>query len=121
MMVKDIHIAGESNLNKHINHAMRPAVLDRIVESLAARSEVQSIILFGSRAHGDATPRSDIDLAVSAPQANLRQWLDLKMLVEQADTLLPVTLVRLESSPAELRDRIVTEGIILYEHEKNTR
>lgn len=88
------------------------------MDSLSSFDEVKSVILFGSRAYGDANTRSDIDLAISAPGINPRRWLDIKPVAEEAPTLLPITLVRLENSPCELRDRVLKEGVVLYEQEK---
>jgi predicted nucleotidyltransferase len=97
---------------------MIPNVLETLVTSLSAFDEVRSVILFGSRAYGDADPRSDVDLAISAPRMNHRRWLNMKLLAEEAPTLLSITLVRLEDSPSELRERVLKEGIVLYEQEK---
>lgn len=98
---------------------MIPTVLETLVNSFSAFDEVKSVILFGSRAYGDADPRSDVDLAISAPRMNLRRWLNMKLLAEEAPTLLSITLVRLEDSPSELRERVLKEGIVLYEQKKD--
>ena len=89
--------------------------LERLVQALAIRPEVQRIILFGSRARGDAVIRSDIDLAIEAPDATRRQWLELTILVEEAQTLLPIDLVRLEETSPALREQILAEGKTLYD------
>ena len=44
--------------------AESPAVLDDLVRRIAERFSPDKIILFGSRARGDAGPDSDIDLLV---------------------------------------------------------
>lgn len=90
---------------------------DHLVGLLSARPEVEQVILFGSRARGDAEERSDIDLAIVAPAALSRQWLDITFLLEQADTLLPIDVVRWEEAAAPLREKILAEGEILYERE----
>ena len=90
---------------------------DHLVGLLSARPEVEQVILFGSRARGDAEERSDIDLAVVAPMTSPRQWLDIVFLLEEADTLLPIDLVRWEEASAPLQERILVEGKILYERE----
>ena len=68
------------------------------------------VILFGSRARGDAGPRADVDLAVDAPGLAPREWLRLADMVDEADTLLKIDLVRLDEVPPELRARIEAEG-----------
>jgi predicted nucleotidyltransferase len=56
----------------HCNHpAMADAIQD-FVDELAARSDVRSILLFGSRARGDARPDSDADLLVVVPEGYRR-------------------------------------------------
>lgn len=90
---------------------------EHLIQALSTQSEVKQAILFGSRARGDAEARSDIDLAIVAPDASHRQWLDIVYLVEEVDTLLPIDIVRWEEAPTSLQQRILTEGKILYERE----
>jgi predicted nucleotidyltransferase len=92
-----------------------PDAVQRLVERLGAEPSVRRIILFGSRARGEARPRSDIDIAVEAPAATARDWLRLVDISEDADTLLAIDLVRLDDAPPELRDRILREGQSLFE------
>jgi predicted nucleotidyltransferase len=92
-----------------------PEGIRRLVDRLGAEPAVRRVILFGSRARGDAGPRSDVDLAVEAPGLPARDWLRLAEMTEDADTLLKVDLVRLEEAPAELRGRIEAEGRTLHE------
>jgi predicted nucleotidyltransferase len=44
--------------------AQEPELLRRMVEIIVREADPQAIILFGSRARGDARPDSDIDLLV---------------------------------------------------------
>lgn len=98
---------------------MTPAeVISRVVAAFTREPKVRRIVLFGSRARGDSFPRSDIDLAVSAPGATAAEWRALVEVAEQMQTLLTVDLVRLEHAPAELRARIEREGKVLYEREE---
>lgn len=92
-----------------------PEPVRRIVVRLSAEPSVWRVILFGSRARGDARPRSDVDLAVEAPGASAAEWQRLADIVEDADTLLSIDLVRLEEAPEELHRRILAEGRTLYE------
>jgi len=89
--------------------------LRHVVQKLGAQPNVTRVWLFGSRARGDAGDRSDIDLAIEAPAANRREWLELCRLVEEADTLLPIDVVRLEDAPAALRKAIEHDGQVLFE------
>lgn len=91
------------------------AALERVVEELRTLAVVRRVILFGSRARGDHAPRADFDLAVEAPEANAAQWDAIARCVDGAATLVPIDLVRLDLAPEDLRNRIDSEGRILYE------
>jgi len=96
--------------------AISPTALDRLVKRLASRPRVQRIWLFGSRARGDARERSDIDIAIEAPDADRREWLEVCRLVEEeADTLLPIDVIRVEEAPDRLRKQVRAEGRVLFE------
>lgn len=94
---------------------MYPTVLDTIVRLLAAQPAVERVVLSGSRARGDADPRSDIDLAVDAPGATGRQWLDWEARIDNVESLLRVDVVRWDEASPALRARIAHEGQGLYD------
>lgn len=67
--------------------------------------------VFGSRALGRARRESDMDLAVSAPEATAEEWQDLCEALEQAPVVFDVDLLRLgESTPQGLVEKISREG-----------
>ena len=92
-----------------------PPGVDGLIKEMVAFPQVHRVWLFGSRARGDHRPRSDVDLAVEAPDADRRTWLALCELAEEADTLLTIDLVRVEEASPELAGRIRREGVMLYE------
>lgn len=78
---------------------------------------VEEIRLFGSRARGFARPRSDIDLAILAPGADVKQWDRVRVIAdEEADTLLKIDVVRLDDLSAQnpLRRAIEETGKVVY-------
>ena len=109
MKVNQRNQPGQTSIDVPLN------VKDRLERLFSAHPQVAKVIVFGSRARGDADERSDIDLAIVAPEATPRQWLDIVFALEEVDTLLSIDVVRwLEASPA-LKARIITEGKVLYE------
>lgn len=80
--------------------------------------EVKQVILFGSRARGDAEPRSDIDIAVSCPSVTPARWNVIEEEVQEAETLLKIDLVRLEEASPPLRQEILKTGRVLYEQDQ---
>lgn len=86
-----------------------------VLRQLQNFPQVEKVYLFGSRARGDAGPRSDIDLAIACPQADAIIWSDICEAVDAAETLLCIDIVRLEEAAPELAQKILTEGRLLYE------
>ena len=79
---------------------------------------VDTIYLFGSRATDSYRERSDIDLAIVCPNATDSQWLALLSVIEEADTLLLIDCVRLDSlPPSALRTEIERTKHLLYRKE----
>ena len=83
------------------------------LSELARRYGAQRLVLFGSRARGDHSERSDIDLAVyGMPKENQpRFWLD----AEELPTLLKLDIVQIVPgmNPAFL-ENLEKDGITLY-------
>ena len=90
--------------------------LDKRVEDdivrIAKKSNVKKVILFGSRARGTNSERSDIDLAISGGNT-LDFYYDVE---EKAHTLLMFDVVDLDKGISEeLQAEIKKDGVILYE------
>ncbi|MBL8694392.1 MAG: nucleotidyltransferase domain-containing protein [Planctomycetes bacterium] len=79
---------------------------------------VREVRLFGSRANGTARRASDIDLAISAPDATADQWLELTDAIEAAPIIYEFDLVRRERAQnSKLLKKIEREGIRIYPEE----
>ena len=83
---------------------------------------IEQIILYGSRSRQDNRERSDIDLAISCPHADARDWLKILEIIDHADTLIKIDSVRLDHLSADnpLRRSIENEGTILFESKGQT-
>ena len=76
---------------------------------------VREVLLFGSRATGHACRASDIDLAISAPDATARQWLELTDALEEAPIIYEFDIVRTERTHnPRLLEKITREGVSIY-------
>jgi len=82
------------------------------VSTFARRHGIEEIILFGSRARGTHTERSDIDLAVRGGDFDSFYW-DVK---EKTHSLLMFDLVDLDVGVSEeLKTEIERDGVVIYE------
>lgn len=87
-------------------------VYDQIV-AFARRRGARRVILFGSRARGDALQSSDVDLAVEGCEDFCALEEDLQ---ERLWSLLEIDVVNLDGHvPQALRDDIRRDGRVLYE------
>lgn len=86
------------------------------IKDLSRLNFVEEILLYGSRARGDHEERSDIDIAIRCSMANDKEWLTTLDIVDEADTLLKIDCLRLESlkEGSDLKKNILSEGIYLY-------
>lgn len=88
---------------------------DRVLKEIsvsAQEHDVQKVILFGSRARGTHTERSDIDIAVSGGDFDSFYW-DIK---ENVHSLLIFDIVDLDlGASEELKKEIERDGITIYE------
>ena len=76
---------------------------------------VREVRVFGSRARGTARRASDLDLAISAPDATLTEWFDLCDALENAPLIYELDIVRSERITNErLKDKIVRDGVTVY-------
>jgi len=76
---------------------------------------VREVRLFGSRATGHARRASDIDLAISAPDATAGEWLDLTDALDEAPIIYEFDVVRTERAHnPRLIEKIAREGVPIY-------
>lgn len=88
---------------------------DRVLRelcTLAQKHSVTKIILFGSRARGNNTERSDIDIAVYGGDFDNFYW-DIK---ENINSLLMFDIIQADSSISDdLKQEIKKDGVVIYE------
>ncbi|MEK6301979.1 MAG: nucleotidyltransferase domain-containing protein [Acidobacteriota bacterium] len=98
--------------------ALRDKDIEALCGALSRFPSVQEVRVFGSRATGSARRASDLDLAISAPNATAEEWADLFEALEQAPIIYELDLVRLDQTAnARLLEKIEREGITVYPEE----
>ncbi len=105
----EVSLTGGAILNMKYNLSDR---ILRELSSFAKKHSITKIILFGSRARGTNTERSDIDIAVYGGDFDSFYW-DVK---EKTHSLLMFDIVQADASvSAELKEEIEKDGIVIYE------
>lgn len=92
-----------------------PESLVHAISDLARKYDLKRVVLFGSRARGDSSSRSDIDLAVYTDSPFQRKGY-LASDIDDLPTLLKIDLVFVDDTmELRLKDRITQEGVVIYE------
>jgi len=105
---------------------MEPADLERVVREVvqSAPEEAVAVYLYGSRARGTASPKSDVDLGVllrTTPAPSLHNMARvLEDAVERA-VKIPVEVVILNTAPADLVHRVLRDGVLLLDRDRAAR
>ncbi|MGO8790672.1 MAG: nucleotidyltransferase domain-containing protein [Terriglobia bacterium] len=99
-------------------------LLERIVQRIVATAQPDKIILFGSRARGNARPDSDIDILVITESAEPGYRRDAAIYLALAGLNAPVDVMTY--TPEEIRDwsavpqafitTAIREGRVVYEN-----
>jgi uncharacterized protein len=97
------------------HHAPEFATANPLIRSLQrvlhARGDVALALLFGSRARGQASETSDVDVALLAPSADL---LEIGARLSQASGL-EVDVISLADPGVPLLEELLRDAVVLYE------
>lgn len=87
-----------------------------------APDDINLIVIFGSRARGDHSEQSDLDIAIGTSLQDKEQRFNLRL---QVISLLegpkqPIDVVILEDSNWTLRHRIARDGVVIFQKNEDT-
>lgn len=92
--------------------------LTYVVSQASKQLSPRRVLLYGSRARGDARERSDYDIAVDCPALDEPAWSKFVLsLQEHAPTLHHIDVVCLQQISKSLYDEIEKTGVVLYRAE----
>ncbi len=100
-----VYLLEQINLNKEL--------LEEIIDICKRHAEIEKVVLFGSRARGDNSPKSDIDLAIYA-NSNFSDFIE--DMENNTRTLLEFDFSNMRTVKDEFFiEQVNKEGIIIYE------
>jgi len=93
------------------------STLKKACPRLAGKHHFAYLLVFGSYAHGEVWPQSDIDIAVRMPEGN--DWLEASLslagdIERLLETWQPVNVVVLNVAPPALKYEIYARGLLLF-------
>ena len=89
-----------------------PDVVLKDIAAFAENNSVEKVVLFGSRARGTNTERSDVDLAVYGGDFDSFYW----NITENVNSLLSFDVINADKNISdELKKEIARDGIVIYE------
>jgi len=100
-----VYLLKQINLNKEL--------LEEIIDICKRHAEIEKVVLFGSRARGDNSPKSDIDLAIYA-NSNFSDFIE--DMENNTRTLLEFDFSNMRTVKDNFFiEQVNKEGIIIYE------
>ena len=87
-------------------------LLKQIVDAIVRSADPKKIVIYGSRARGDFSETSDVDIAVECENGAefIRNGIE-----DDVRTLLKLDIVNLGDVDQRLREEIRNEGLVVYE------
>lgn len=97
------------------HHGSDP-VIRFVTETAHAFPSVRRVFLFGSRAKGDGTERSDYDFAFEIEPGHEDGWGELCARLREGNPRLnALDLARMDQIGKEFKKRILKEGVVVYD------
>jgi uncharacterized protein len=89
-------------------------VTDLLRAELSRFPEIRAAYLYGSRARGDYSPQSDIDIAIDAPGMTQQKFAQLWSAIDALPIAYPLDCIWLQALPeSPLKAQIERDGLIL--------
>jgi len=98
---------------------IKDPIVESVVQQAVKSLKPRRIILFGSRARGDASEKSDYDFAFELAKKEEPNWSRFALDAdEKTPTLKKLDLVRLDQIDEDFKKRILSEGIVVYDQKR---
>ncbi|MFZ4508981.1 MAG: nucleotidyltransferase domain-containing protein [Fimbriimonas sp.] len=92
-----------------------PASIQKVIDLGVRKSAPERVVLFGSRARGDASPTSDYDLVFFGVR-EMAGWHDFAAEIAfESPSLFGIDVMRYEALPPEIQASVDAEGKSVYE------
>ena len=93
--------------------------LEKLRSILSKYREIEKAILYGSRAKGNFSPGSDIDICIVAPKMTFSKYLEVLSDVDELDIPEKVDLTKYELLDESIKEHIRRVGKEIYRCEED--
>ena len=98
-----------------IDHGLSERTLIALSDAFSHYPDIESVILYGSRAKGNYREESDIDLAIIAPNMSSSDFALLSLALDELPIIYKIDCVLLkELENTGLKDNIISQGRIIW-------
>ena len=110
-------MTSESKKSKKGSFGLSHEILQKFMEVFSKYSEIEKAILYGSRAKGNFSPGSDIDICIVAPKMPFSKYLLLIAELDELDIPEKVDLTKYELLDDNIKSHIRRVGKEIYKNE----
>ena len=89
-------------------------VLNELISFFKKNRSVEKVEVFGSRARGDNTPKSDIDLAIYSKTISKEAFKFLQLELSELPILYHIDSVHFEHASQKLKGNIQKDGVTIF-------
>lgn len=109
-------------VNKMIKYGLSKELFKKIIAIIEKYSSIQKVYVYGSRARGDYSKRSDLDLAFYGENISSKEINLLEDDLDNLDTIITFDLINIDTIDKEkLSENIRREGVLIYDREKQVK
>ncbi|GAB5045775.1 nucleotidyltransferase domain-containing protein [Thermodesulfovibrio sp. TK110] len=107
-----------TNITNDTQFGMIQQTLQKLRDIFSRQRKIKKAIIYGSRAKGNFTAGSDIDVTVIAPEMTFSEYLILLSEIEELDIPQKIDLTKYELLEDNIKEHIKRVGKEIYERDE---
>ncbi len=107
-----------TNITNDTQFGMIQQTLQKLRDIFSRQRKIKKAIIYGSRAKGNFTAGSDIDVTVIAPEMTFSEYLILLSEIEELDIPQKIDLTKYELLEHNIKEHIKRVGKEIYERDE---
>lgn len=96
-------------------------IISKINEIFSEYPEIVAAMIYGSRAKGNYTNGSDIDISIIAPEMDFKRFMELFSKLEELNIPYKIDLTKFELIDDKMKEHIKRVGKVFYQNPNSRR